>query len=397
MHYKMSNHQLALVLIIIGAVFRIWLGAINPPDNTYDEHHHQKVVKLYAEDMSKPLPSECWQCYQPPLFYTVSAILWHAGDLLSLTAPMKWKVVQGINTTASVATLILLLLLLKSLGVESKIRLSILSLAVFLPRDIFSSAMLTNDYLLVFFTTASALIFVKSAKLITSKNCLNYRQISLLAVFVVFGSLTKQHGLLLTILPISLWLIYLRFNAWHISFRLSLVVITTLIIAGMNEIWLFLKSGHFLVSNQHFFSLAKGQPPGSLSSVEFFTFRFFKLLKEPFIDKATFVSLPSQLFARLWFDYEWRFLHPEMPHIKLFGRVIYWLGLGYLISFLGSMVVAGIKTFKLVTHQLSKTSVYHILPLAIVGVLYLLVPVVQTIRFPYYSSMKAIFYLPAMP
>jgi hypothetical protein len=83
------------------------------------------------------------------------------------------------------------------------------------------------------------------------------------------------------------------------------------LVAGAHEgLWYF-DTGTFLVSNQHFFDHAKGQMPGSLKQVSFFSFRFISLLKEPFIGDATLYSYWTELFARVWFDYENRYLVPS--------------------------------------------------------------------------------------
>lgn len=151
-----SYNQLCWVIILLGVVLRAWLWLNNPVDNTYDRGHHQEVISIYAEKQARPAPDSCWQCYQPPFFYSISATVFELSSNLPWFRAHPWKAPQALNFLASGLTLILLFSLLNQLGVRSQIRLMILSLAVVLPRDIYSAAMMSNDYMLVFFATASA-------------------------------------------------------------------------------------------------------------------------------------------------------------------------------------------------------------------------------------------------
>jgi hypothetical protein len=142
----------------------------------------------------------------------------------------------------------------------------------------------------------------------------------------------------------------------------------------------------FLASNQLYFDYAAGQPPGDLSAVGFFDLRLRGLLQEVFMGPQTLSSWWTELFARLWFDYERRFF-PVANSAMALGRTMYALGLAAVLTVVGGLSARAWK------RQFERRDV------ALLAILlgFLAVPLVQTLRYPVYSSMKAAFILPAAP
>ena len=148
-----------------------------------------------------------------------------------------------------------------------------------------------------------------------------------------------------------------------------------------------------MVSNQHYFDYAEGQFPGALNDVEFFSFRIKELIKQPYLSEQTAASLPTELFSRTFFDYEWRFLGPHLPFSSHIGRVGYGLGILWLLYFVFLLLhaVRMIRCKRLVMKEFLITSAPYLLCF-----LFFLVPFIQTLRFPYFSSMKSMFMLPGL-
>jgi len=172
------------------------------------------------------------------------------------------------------------------------------------------------------------------------------------------------------------------------------ILIVVLVFASSDELWKYKQTGHFLVSNQDYYDYAENQFPGSLNAVSFSSFKLNKLLENPFISRETSASLPTEIFARIFFDYEWRFLDPNQYFTYYVGRLGYLLGIIWLLYF-------SISTYFWVRsnytqHLKSKGELINYISLFLVGILFMLVPVVQTIRLPYFSSMKAMFIVPGI-
>ncbi len=384
-----ESHLLGLVLFI-GIMLRLMTGIINPSNNTFDDH--LEVVHLYAETMDKPDPDKCWECYQPPVYYTLSGTVLRLSRSVGLPLMSQWKSVQLINTGLSILLLFLGIYFMRLFGVHIKNQVLVLSFLAVLPRDIYTSSIISNDYLLLVSTLMSTIFFIKTHKSLNEGTIKEVvRNFTFLGVFVTLGALTKQHGLILLLFPLILAIYSILKSG---KSKLVLILATSLItmISMSDEIWKYQKTEKILVSNQHFFDYADGQFPGSLDKVEFTSLKIPSLLSNPWISEETSASFMTSIFARTFFDYEWRFLSPEVAGTLIIGRVSYLLGAIWLLFFLLTMGIGVYQRSRLDQWK----PAFPILVIFAVGCLYMLVPMVQTFRFPYFSSMKAVFCLPGI-
>lgn len=380
-----------ITILIIGVVFRLTLFFISPPNNAYDDH--LEVIKIYSETFNRPAPFKCWECYQPPAYYLISGTIYKSLLFFGTANGLAWKIVQLINPLLSIGVLILFLKILLTFKLSNWQRILYFSFVAVFPRDIFTAVMIGNDYLLIFCSVAAFYYYIKfiKSKPINEKSSKKY--FLLLCFFAALASLTKQHGLLLLAFPG-----YIVFNTFIqrklSSHKILLSIFSlTVIISLSDEIWKLNQTGEFLVSNQHYFDYAEGQFPGDIEQIEFDTFRVFKLYKEPFITENTAASFPTEIFARSFFDYEWRFLSPKFTSAHLVGKIGYSLGIIWVLYFLLSTIF-GLK------NQLNKKKtdyfkLAYFVPV-LIGIMFLIVPIIQTFRFPYFSSMKTMFILPGV-
>lgn len=389
---KSNNNYLIIVLILFGSILRLSVFWVSPPNNAYDDH--LQVISIYAKDSKRPAPFQCWECYQPPLYYSISAVVYNTAKKIGLSHSNCWKVVQGINPVLSIIILIIgyQILLLSNLKRQSVA--IIISFLVILPRDIFTSAMIGNDYLLTFFSVIALYIFCKNLDALREKKKILFWFVALVFVSLL-GSLSKQHGLLLFLLPGVIFLFLCKKENRKILNRAIPILLIGLALSTCEEFWKYNKTGKFLVSNQHYFDYAKNQFPGSLEKVEFFTFRILNLYKEPSISNDTSASFFTELFARTFYDYEWRFISPKIPWEVILGRIGYTVGLiwifYYLLIFLSWAKKNNWSFLKNNLYTLS----YKFAPV-LLAFLFFTVPLLQTLRYPYFSSMKSMFMLPGI-
>ncbi len=214
----------------------------------------------------------------------------------------------------------------------------------------------------------------------------------LLILTATLGSITKQHGLLIHLFPFSIFLLLCKKIYRKILFWAIPILFLGGLLSISDELWKFDQTGELLVSNQHYFDYAKNQFPGSLDKVEFFSFRIFELYKEPFISERTSASFFTELFARTFYDYEWRFISPKIPWANTLGYIGYSLGLVWLFYF-GIIIFSCIRDFKNSLYKLNWHSLFSKIPPILLGFLFMLVPFIQTLRYPYFSSMKSMFML----
>ncbi len=380
---------LIIAIICLGGILRLTFFWVSPVNNSYDDH--LEVINIYSESLNRPAPFQCWECYQPPFYYYTAATVYNVTESIGFDKLTCWKMVHFINPFLSIILLIIVYQILLLYKMPKLSILIALSFVAILPRDIFTSAMIGNDYMLVFFTILSFYLFLKTLFALRNGDKVWFWFI-LLILTATLGSITKQHGLLIHLFPISVFLllcksIYRKKIFWAILF---------LFLGGLlsisDELWKFNQTGELLVSNQHYFDYAKNQFPGSLDKVEFFSFRIFELYQEPFISEKTSASFFTELFARTFYDYEWRFISPKIPWSNKLGFIGYSLGLIWLFFFI-IIVFVRIRNFKNSLYDINwLTLVTKITPI-LLGFLFMIVPFIQTFRYPYFSSMKAMFML----
>lgn len=381
--------NLIVGLIFLGAIFRLTVYWVSPANNSYDDH--LEVIKIYSEELSRPAPFQCWECYQPPLYYITGACVYNLTKLLGATNKVCWKIVQLINPIFSLLVIfiiyqILLLYRLPQLSVSI-----ILSFIIVLPRDIFTSVMIGNDYMLVFFAALSLYLFLKTVDALNNQESIK-RYTVLLVIVATLGSLTKQHGLLLNLFPMVIFMFLLKkINRRKLTWVLPVVLIG-FSISISDELWKYHETGQILVSNQHYFDYAKDQFPGSLGLVEFNTFKIIELFNTPYISEKTSASFFSEIFARTFFDYEWRFISPKIPWVLTLGYISYSIGLLWMLYYFFS-VLLNIRGY---IKNLSMVSMIKVFTPFFLGLLYCIVPIIQTMRYPYFSSMKSMFMLPGI-
>ena len=380
---------LITAIICLGGILRLTVFWVSPVNNSYDDH--LEVINIYSESLNRPAPFQCWECYQPPFYYYTAAAVYNITESIGADKLTCWKMVQFINPFLSIILLIIvyqILLLFKTPKLSILITLSFVAI---LPRDVFTSAMIGNDYMLVFFAILSFYLFLKTLFALRNGDKVWFWFI-LLILTATLGSITKQHGLLIHLFPISIFLllcksIYRKKLLWAIPF---------LFLGGLlsisDELWKFNQTGELLVSNQHYFDYAKNQFPGALDKVEFFSFRIFELYQEPFISERTSASFFTELFARTFYDYEWRFISPKIPWANTLGYIGYSLGLVWLFYF-GIIIFSCIRDSKNSFYKLNWSALFSKTPPILLGFLFMLVPFSQTLRYPYFSSMKSMFML----
>jgi 4-amino-4-deoxy-L-arabinose transferase-like glycosyltransferase len=376
-------------IILIGAILRLTIFWVSPPNNSYDDH--LEVIYIYSQDFNRPVPFKCWECYQPPLYYYFGAAIFSFTKMLGAGQLACWKAVQAINPLLSILVLILAYQILLRFRIRKITQAISLSFLAVLPRDIFTSAMIGNDYMLVFFSVLSFYFFIKTLEAFNNGKVFRGWFLGL-ALSAILGSLTKQHGLLLHLFPAVIFLFSLRITHRKLLKFVVPIMIFGAIISFSEEFWKYSKTGKFLVSNQHYFNYAENQYPGTIEKVEFFTFRIFELYEDPFISEKTSASFLTELFARTFFDYEWRFISPKIPEAQILGRIAYGIGMLWIFYFV-FISLKYIFFVKRLSTDVRFEVISNIIPPFLLSFLFFMVPFLQTLRYPYFSSMKAMFML----
>lgn len=370
----------AILLLGLGVRLGYWL--INPPNNAYDDH--LEVIAWFARSWHPPSASECWQCYQPPLYHIISAVTLTISHWLSGSPWLSWKAVQLQSVLLSVAHLAVTFKIIERLGPRDwRARAFALFALALLPRDTYTAAFVSNDILLEISVGLSILVFSRYSRTLAQ----NPGHAMLLGLAVTLASLTKQSGLLTLVLIggmfAPLWSSEQRARGLNSKcVWVAVIVVCCALSSEAIQTW---STGKFLVSNQHFFDWVREQPPGSVSQVAFFDLRLISLFRDPWMGPSTYASLPTEVFARFVSDYE-----PKLM-----------LGTGETLLAARLGIASGLALLLMLAHGAAlwarqARSRLHELPLMVMFCLFILLPALQTIRFPHYSSMKAVFILPSI-
>lgn len=368
------------LLLVLGAGMRLGLGLVNPPSNSYDNHF--APVALYAQQGERPAPNACWQCYHPPVYYAVSAVILKGTASLVDNAQAAWKSVQLLSVLASVLSLVCCYLLLRLyLPNDWLAQAGGLALVAVLPRDLYTAASMGHDAFLEMFVSLAVLCFA----------WLDHGRHERLALggmllAVILGAWTKQSGLvLLALVAATGWRLSQESTTDRRRVWLLAALASVCLLALADEAWRTIQTGLPLASNQHFGfeRYVEGQPPGRISLTTFMSFLPVQLLEHPVLHPSTVDSFWTQLFARSWFDYEPRFLPPRpTPH---------WIGRGLYVIGFGVILAAARGLLRVLRSGPASARTLLLVPFGFLGA-----AIAQTVRFPYFSSMKALFVLPAV-
>jgi hypothetical protein len=78
---KFKFKLIAIFIILLGITVRLIVYTyMGPMSSPYDVREHLEYVQIVAEENRLPKNNECWECFQPPLYYIVSAGIKNVAD-----------------------------------------------------------------------------------------------------------------------------------------------------------------------------------------------------------------------------------------------------------------------------------------------------------------------------
>lgn len=119
--------------------------------NTEANDDHLTVIKVMAYQHRIPADDEFWQAYQPKLYHGTVAAVFRA--LPPLGNSVLVRVGQAISCAAGIATLLILLSVLRSAPVPQRVQQLTFALTALNPKMIATSIEVTNDAFVILFAT----------------------------------------------------------------------------------------------------------------------------------------------------------------------------------------------------------------------------------------------------
>ena len=168
---------------LLGGALRVALAVVNHEAND----DHLAIVRVIAFEHRIPARSESWEAFQPKLYHSTVAALWHLfhlRDPLALT-----RSAQLVNALAGVLTLLAIFGVLRSRRVPPTCRVLSFALAALSPSLIGISAQATNDAFVILFAASAIYFGVR----FFDRWCLP--DFVLLVVSTILAGLSKANGL----------------------------------------------------------------------------------------------------------------------------------------------------------------------------------------------------------
>jgi hypothetical protein len=334
---RSNIHWATWAILSIGMALRVALAIVTPPELAYDDHF--APIKRIVEEGRLPRPDECWECYQPPFYYVVSAgvlgttesLAKSGGATAAAAEATGRRAIQFLSVLAGCATLLVCRAIFRRVlqatpGVEA---LALAIIAV-LPQHIYMSAMITNDA----WTYLVASLAIWSA---VRAHAADWHIGWCLVTGALGGAavLSKAYGMVTAAIVVAATVFVgcqrlfatpanpelerkpskrqlaqaARPAAEAVFWRAFRPAILVSVLALLIGVWPGVRNQalyqRFHVDNFDFFRTGmQSQPPGSVAGVEFFTFRLVSLIEYPWIHKTQLSSFWTELYARFWFDYE---------------------------------------------------------------------------------------------
>ncbi|MDA9319968.1 hypothetical protein OAJ52_05265 [Bacteroidia bacterium] len=180
--YRLSKHYI-YILFALCALPRIGLWMVNTEGND----DHITPIQKWQETGIYPEARDCWECFQPPLFYS---IVKPCCELLSITSTEDiFNVIQNINLIISLLVLWLIVWYINSLKLTQLLSTALILFWGLNPELVSIGALASNDILTILLGmafTIMALSYIPKSNL--------KREIILVILLILLG-LTKGNGL----------------------------------------------------------------------------------------------------------------------------------------------------------------------------------------------------------
>jgi len=416
---KPYHKIIILILLLAGVGLRLALFWYNPPRNAYDDHF--KPIALIVEQGKIPAKDACWECNQPFVFYVGSAGVVKLGEKLGLSGQQLLKVCQFLPCLYGLLTLPLILLILNKIPLSPFAKIVAFGVVCFLPRHIYMSAMHSNDTIsYLFVALCILLLFTVVEKKFPWQWAVGLSALLSLTIFTKYTALVVLPATGIVFLLVSIW--GTPISRKRGVCQLLLVLLVPLAFLGPYMVDNYKKYHNPLPTNMEIKHMKLGFIPGG--GINYFDFKPWEVIKTPILSPENVKSFWTGIQGRMWFDMEPRFIYFTNPdrrwwvgyHEYLVGRPVDFPDPKHLSKttrFFGSSLIAmgliptiisllGFLYFPLRIKTMGPPEEVRgrVMKYAALTVLFLVNAagiIIHSMKFPYFSHMKAAFMLISLP
>lgn len=416
---KNGYPRLTILVFGLAVILRLLLCTQNPPNNSFDDHY--EPISLIMKTGEIPRKDACFECYNPPVFYSIAAVTANTLRSLGWSVDTVQKALQFQNFFYNILTLLIVYLILKKFSYLTEFsRLFAFGVICFLPRHIYMAAMFSNDnlgYLGVAVCTYLMLVTLERRE----PWWLFAALLSMAASLTVF---VKYTGFV--VLPM-IAIAYITLAARKADgrrnrlFAMMLVaLIPPLFLLGSYMVTNYKDYGDVLPWNDKFLDTSKIQPRDD-EQLNFISFTPWQYVREPLQIPGQLHSFWTLIYTNAWFDTEPKFLYftdwdkgwwsqywawrtgdstfpeaqiPLSTVTRTLAAGLLVLGLMPLFMFLAGMI-GSVRKFPTGADSCVRIDKY--LPLLILVTGNAALVIWLTLKAPVFSSMKASYFLVSLP
>ena len=285
---------------------RLLLCSQNPPNNSFDDHY--EPVSLIMKNGEIPRKDACFECYNPPVFYSIEALSANGLRGLGWSVDPVQKALQYQNCCYNILSLVFVYLILGRFSrLSAFARLFAFGTVCFLPRHIYMAAMFSNDnlgYLGVAMCTYLALVIQEREEPWWWAALLGIAVSS--TVFVKYTGFVVIPTVAIAFAPLLARKAVAR--RWKPVAMMCMALLPPLCLLGSYMVTNYKDYGNVLPWNDKFIDTGKVQPRDR-EALNFLSFTPWHYLGEPLQVPGQLHSFWTLVYSNAWFDTEPKFLH----------------------------------------------------------------------------------------
>ena len=378
---KHALRNLGWLLLSVAALTRIINAFTYKTRLGFDSIENVEYIEMLMQSWALPAPTAAWATSHPPLFYYLFALL---GRTFAALGVSEWTLV-AIPLVGGGASLLIAWLAASMVrkiypGQETRALIA-MALLLFLPVQIYLSAMVNEEVVAALFSTLALWLAIVPAP---GKSDLSpsFRRVALIGFFGGLALLTKLSGVLV-IAGISLaWLVrgLQSRNFRGAVGRVALLSLVSLSVGGWFYIRNYLLYGFIYPQDLELHAVMFEMPPGSRGLFDYFFIPLSTWTDPQLLNPQLIKSVWGSTYATLYFDGHRHFL-TDSPTINQLGTFLLILGLLPLWA-------ACVGISKVLTRP-AKASSFTELPILLVTGLSIVGYVVFTLNNPWFVTLKA--------
>lgn len=289
---------LFIVFFGLAVVLRVLLCWANPAGNAYDDYY--TPVFMIMESGTTPAKDACFQCYHPPVFYWISAVLGELTLEAGASVPQMVKLLQFVCCFYGILTVGICYLILNKFHLSNFSRLLAFGTICFLPRHIYMSAMHSNDTISYLFMALSLYLAIIAWERRFSPWSLGALSVVLtIALFTKYTAFAVVPAILTPFIPAFLQRLAIPQNKLLIS-ALSIMVLPMLLLGA----YMLSNLKHYqspLPWNVTLFDPSVNRPHDA-GGISFFTFKPWEDIKTPMLVPGKMHSFWTLIYNGMWFE-----------------------------------------------------------------------------------------------